>query len=673
MVAERLVMYEDHVTKRLHLRFRPDIEGLRALAIILVVGSHANIPFMSGGFSGVDVFFVLSGYLISGLLMREIMETGSLGFIAFYSRRLKRLLPALLLVTLVTILATAIILSPYEQVSQATTASLVPYWITNLFFSYSDMSYFSDDSASNLFLHTWSLAVEEQFYLVWPLLVFLVFKSTVGGQDGLFTQRLARIFTLVLAGSFLLCIFLSVIMPLWGFYLMPSRSWQFALGGLCFIVGDMGRVGKLQLGSNVLFGFAAIGLCLVLLGMILLHEDMVYPGYWSLIPSLGAAGIILGGTGSGTPIGSLLSRKPMLFVGKVSYSWYLWHWPVLMLGNMLFPEGGILLQMVLVVLSFLLAVVTLYTVEMPLRHNSTLVARPAVTVVLSLVFMSVGFAIAKLWQVKAIAWANTSDQVPYQQVRSELPVPYERGCDDWVNSAKVKICNFGVTDAENVAVLFGDSIAVQWFAGLAIPLTLDNWQFYVITKSACPIVDEPIFYSRIGQEYKICEEWRNAAIEQLQEINPDILFVGSASDYAYTPGQWQEGTQRIVEQLADSADRVYLIPGTYRLPFDAPSCLARKDWQPAFIASLSECSAQGKAPADAVVIEALTQAAREYPNVGVLDLNPIVCPDNHCEARREGNIVYRDFQHVSNDFVERSIGQIVNRMERVQFDVPVPQ
>ena len=157
-----------------NLNFRPDIQGLRALAIFLVVFCHAGLPGFSGGFIGVDIFFVLSGYLISGFLIKEVHLTNKINFLRFYSRRLKRLLPALLTVVLATSTTAYFILAPFEQLEQAQTAFSVSIWLSNFYFSFADLNYFAPVADSNLFLHTWSLAVEEQFYLVWPLLLFIL-------------------------------------------------------------------------------------------------------------------------------------------------------------------------------------------------------------------------------------------------------------------------------------------------------------------------------------------------------------------------------------------------------------------------------------------------------------------------------------------------------------------
>ncbi len=205
------------------MTFRPEFEGLRALAILLVVSAHAGIPGLAGGFVGVDVFFVLSGFLISGVLAREYEAKARINFFHFYIRRFKRLFPALMLMLLVTSVLGLLLLSPAEQAHQAEVAAFVPLWLSNLYFAFLRMDYFAPESHYNMFLHTWSLAVEEQFYLVWPVFLFL-FLRYLGPLDIASRERIGKHLLLgVIVLSFLLNLHWSSIRPSWAFYLMPAR------------------------------------------------------------------------------------------------------------------------------------------------------------------------------------------------------------------------------------------------------------------------------------------------------------------------------------------------------------------------------------------------------------------------------------------------------------------
>ncbi len=321
------------------LKFRPDIEGLRALAIILVVLEHADSRWLPGGFIGVDIFFVLSGFLITGLLLQEIVENGRIKWLAFYSRRFKRLLPALIFMLLGSWLLVLLFLAPYEQFFHADAMQYASVWASNFFFAFSKIGYFDATAQENIFLHTWSLAVEEQFYIVWPFLLYFflgAFQWQGGKADW---KRLVW----GLCGTLLICfifgLFLSYTQPVWGFYLMPARAWQFAAGGLTFMLSHKliffrkDNVGNRWVSMPfiaVLLGWVAIVSLVVV--AVLMPDNVVYPGFWAIIPSLATCCILL--VGSIEPNSSMakcLSLKPMQGIGRLSYSWYLWHWPILII------------------------------------------------------------------------------------------------------------------------------------------------------------------------------------------------------------------------------------------------------------------------------------------------------------------------------------------------------
>lgn len=221
------------------IEYRGDIEGLRAVAILLVVAAHAGVPWLEGGYVGVDVFFVLSGYLITALLVQEVQATGGVRLLDFYARRLRRLLPALMLMVVCTICMAAALLAPFEQLEQTATAGAASIWLSNVYFAFLKLDYFGPAADTNLFLHTWSLGVEEQFYVFWPTwLMFLLGTWRWQGVKQDF-RRLRHGMAVTAGLCLILSIFLTVTQPSWAFYLMPSRAWQFALGALA-LLGSMG-------------------------------------------------------------------------------------------------------------------------------------------------------------------------------------------------------------------------------------------------------------------------------------------------------------------------------------------------------------------------------------------------------------------------------------------------
>lgn len=287
-----------------HPNFRPDIEGLRALAILPILGFHLGIPGFAGGFIGVDVFFVISGFLLTGILLRDI-ATPSHSLAEFYRRRVARILPALLVMLVAVLAAGTWLLLPTEMTGLGRSAAATAALGANLWF-WSQVSYFAPLAESEPLLHAWSLGVEEQFYLIYPLLLIAA------------RRRPAVLLTLILAGSFALaCWWLAHDDPA-AFYLLPARAWQFALGGLA-ATGMVRIVGRPGLA-------AGFGLALILASAVFAGELRPLPMPAGTLASIGAFLIVL--AAPETPTGRLLSWRPLRVIGARSYSLYLWHWPV---------------------------------------------------------------------------------------------------------------------------------------------------------------------------------------------------------------------------------------------------------------------------------------------------------------------------------------------------------
>lgn len=642
------------------LGFRADIEGLRAVAILLVVAAHAGVPWLAGGYVGVDVFFVLSGYLITGLLVQEVQRRGQVRLAEFYARRLRRLLPALLTMIIGVGCAAAVLIAPFEQIQQAESAKLAALWLSNMWFALLKLEYFGAEVTTNLFLHTWSLGVEEQFYLVWPLLVMFMFGvwRWQGAKRDIRRLRAGMVVTVLLCLP--LSVFLSYTQAPWGFYLMPSRAWQFALGALALLwtstpdapgtpISTPNASPNLRklLGVGGWAGFACI-----LAPAFLLDATARYPGVWATVPSLGAALVLLSGS---VPSSSILRRLqcsvPMQGIGRISYAWYLWHWPVLLLGSVVLGSGRPVLQFALVGLSLLVAIASYVLIEKPVRRNEFFVRRPLTAVGGSLVLMAVTVVLSGLWQDQARSWSESPAQKRFVDVRASRPVLYAMGCDEWFRSARVVSCGFGAQDAVNTVVIMGDSVMLQWFPAIAAIYDKPDWRLIVITKSSCPMVDETYVYGRIGREYLECDVWRRDALATLASFRPDIVFLGSGLSYPFDEEQWVSGTRRVLDAVAPSAGTVYLIRATHTLPFDGPGCLSGREWRAPFPSAASECSAPAGSVAETNIYAWLGRAKAAYANVELLDLNALVCPDGRCDAERGSTIIYRDGTHLSATFV----------------------
>src|SRR5690349_18401435 len=295
------------------LSFRTDIEGLRGIAVLIVVAYHCRVPGFSGGFVGVDVFFVLSGYLITGLLVAEIQKTSRLNLLQFYARRARRLLPASALALMVTLLIGAVILAPNELSFAGRAGRATALYMSNIFFAINAADYFAPDVETNPMLHTWSLAVEEQFYLVWPLLIIL----------GLQLWRSKKSLVAVLAALTLASLAISVWFTARGgtfaFYELPARAWEFGIGGLAVLLPR----GALKLPARGWLALAWVGVLAILSSGYFLSGDGRFPGWIALIPVLGTvAAMVAGAEQPHRGVGALLDSAPLQMFGTLSYSWY---------------------------------------------------------------------------------------------------------------------------------------------------------------------------------------------------------------------------------------------------------------------------------------------------------------------------------------------------------------
>ncbi len=339
-------------------RYRPDIDGLRALAVLPVVAFHAGLHAVRGGFVGVDVFFVISGFLITQQMFAEITD-GRFSILSFYERRIRRILPALVAVLAATFVLGLIYCLPSEMTDLSKSLIAAALSVSNVFF-YFGSGYFDSPAGAKPLLHTWSLAVEEQFYLFWPLFLILAHR---------FVGRRVLILTAILSGaSFVASLVGTSQFPIATFYLPFTRIWELAAGGMLSLNAVPVVLGKIT--RNIL---SAAGLVLILGSVLLTDSNLPFPGILALPPCAGAVFIILAGRDGPTFVGRLLSLRPITFIGAISYSLYLWHWPVVVFQkNYAFLSSGLSdrnSKILIVVVSIFIAIVSWKFIEEPFRRG----------------------------------------------------------------------------------------------------------------------------------------------------------------------------------------------------------------------------------------------------------------------------------------------------------------
>jgi peptidoglycan/LPS O-acetylase OafA/YrhL len=383
--------------------FQPHIEGLRGIAVLAVLWFHVGLPVAGGGFTGVDVFFVISGFLITGLLLREHAQTGRIDLGRFYSRRMRRILPAALVTIAVTVVLAALFLAPLQVPGIAQDGAASALSIGNIRFALQSTDYFADADLSP-FRHFWSLGVEEQFYLVWPGLLIVALASLKS------RLKLGLLMCVLLAASLAFAIWLTDVLEPWAFYSLPSRVWQLALGGLLALALRSDR--KLPGWTSTPARWLAtpvswLGLALLAAGFVVIDPASPYPGTWALLPAGGAAALIVaGGRGLGTA--TLLHWRPLRFVGRISYSLYLWHWPILVLPALAIGEPLPLeARLGLGGLSVIVGAVSWQLIEEPFWHGALSTFRPrpvlatAVATAIAVAVLAVGVGEGSLAQVRA--------------------------------------------------------------------------------------------------------------------------------------------------------------------------------------------------------------------------------------------------------------------------------
>jgi peptidoglycan/LPS O-acetylase OafA/YrhL len=564
--------------------FRPDIEGLRAVAVGLVVLFHAGVAFVPGGYVGVDVFFVLSGFLITGLLLAEVRKTGTVSLRSFWARRARRLLPMSALVLVVTAVAAYRILPPLDAGGISADVRAAALYFANWHFGIESTDYLAEGSSSPV-LHYWSLAVEEQFYLVWPLLMLLVLRGIRNARDPmrLVTRRLAVALALVGGVSLFLSATTSATSA-YAYYGLHTRAWELAAGAALALAGAW------LAATPRLLAVAAgwTGLAMVVVSALVLDETTAFPGTAALLPVVGTMLLVVAGARAGTVGASRLLVNPVMrYVGRISYAWYLWHWPCLILGAALAQPvaaagedgaapAGVRVVLLAVLVSFLLAVVSHHVVEQPMRKAGWLAAArgrslalgaaltaasvvAASGMVVSLVTVQperttagdslaaaeiepiepgpevgTGDGSARRGAVRAARASNVVLAAPDadrttltpEEARKDVPSGGS-GCYVLYDSETVgEDCLFGDPDGDRTIVLIGDSHAQQWFPALERLARERGWQLRVWAKSACP----PQFVRVVkanGSDYPGCSSWRDAMIERLTALpRVDAVVVG---------------------------------------------------------------------------------------------------------------------------------------------------
>ena len=642
------------VAKESRLPFRPDIEGLRAVAILFVVLFHAGWNLFGGGFFGVDVFFVLSGFLITGIILEEIERTGTLSLVNFWARRARRLLPAAILVTLFVLAADSLLrISLFIQILIARSAQAFAVYGSNVLFAVRSTDYFGGLASRDPLLHTWSLSVEEQFYLFFaPMMLLLAGWSRALGSVA-YRGRLAKVLTALSVLSLVGCLILARRYPIIAFYSLPPRAWQFGLGALaCFALGWARRVpppalealSVLAMASLV---FAACGL----------HEGRVAPlGLASLLPTVGTFLLLLTGAGPHrTVVARTLSLAPMRVVGRLSYSWYLWHWPFMVYLRELRNSPPLGLSLSVALLSIVPAALTYALVESPVRYSAWLPKRPRLVLAGAMALALLTIVAGRI-SVRHANAVLASPRVARILAAREKPRLYADGCVVPLLEVTPKVCEYGPASNDTTVVLFGDSHAAHWFPAFDSVTRARGWKLLSVIKLSCPSTTVPV--TNLGRRFFECDQWRELAIQRIVARRPTIIVLVDDKTYSVVMGDrtehadtsaaarrlWHDGLLRTISALRPAGGRLVMLADTPHPAGDVPQCLIKHVDEPA------RCDASARTSYNAEDGELERRAARDAGDVAYVDLTTFICDVGTCPASRDGMVRYSDSNHLSVAF-----------------------
>jgi peptidoglycan/LPS O-acetylase OafA/YrhL len=674
-------------SRREHHGFRPDVEGLRAVAVVLVVLFHCG-AWIPGGYVGVDVFFVISGFLITTQLVRELRQTGRISLCGFYARRARRILPAATLTTVVTVVVAGLLLSPLAATRVFSDARAAAVFGANIHFQARDADYFNADLAPSPLQHYWSLSVEEQFYFVWPLLlvlsslVWLGIRRRSGRPQPRF--RVVIVILATVAGlSFAGSVLETSRSATMDYYSLGTRAWELAAGALVALSLPLAsRLDKRVAGLLTWTGVACIAAAAMLFS-----NSTPYPGDAALLPVAGAAAIIFAGSVARKRWGAeaLLGTAPFQRVGAWSYSWYLWHWPVLILAPALLGHSLSKLEaLTMAVISLVIAVLSFVLVERPIRRIQTFARRPSLGLVgggalVATSLTSVALAgpvFASLHAGPPVAQpvlvshatksltaqlaADLRAGVQTRRVPSNLdpsvtaapqddPVIAKNGCLLVDGSVKSRGCVYGDKTSHTSVVLFGDSHASVWFPALNRISLQEGWRLVVMAKSGCPAAAVNVL--RHGRLFTNCPIWRRDAERQIAALHPALVvvaysqYLGGDRPLAGVPtgygSTWLDGTEATFSFLRRAAARVVFITDVPMLTQVAPDCVSghMSDVRPCTVARTTGIRYPG------VTHRELELAARNH--IAGIDSTPWFCTAVRCPVIVDNILMYRDAQHMT--------------------------
>lgn len=625
--------------------YRPDIDGLRAIAVLSVVAYHIDATLLPGGFTGVDIFFVISGYLITTILKRDLVAE-RFSIAEFYRRRLLRIGPAYLAVTVATLLAGSVLLLPEDMRALATSAGWSALAVPNVYFwLHLDDGYFATATNQVPLLHLWSLGVEEQFYVLWPLMLMLLGKW--------FGWRRALLWSvaLIAAGSFLVGHYAAMSAPSFAYYMLPARAGELLVGGVLALRGGAGS-GTVKVGAGWSELMVLCGFGLIAWGLFGLDGESIFPGFNALYPTVGAALVIQGGTGTLPRVATFLRWRPIVFIGLISYSLYLWHWPVLAFIRYSATTLSPAMEIVALAIMLVAAYGSYRWVEVPFRHGrpSQLVRRHALAsfAVFVLLIGSGAFALTRFADIReADVVAKHDAELSALKERMKAAFAYRYNCQKSTFQEKLvqaSHCVVGdpgaVKRGEVPALLIGDSNAAHYIGVLGAIAESEGFAFRNLSVSSCP----PVFPR--GHKYgkptdrRGCSRYRERVRKEVRKY-PYVLLGAQWTSHSRV-ASFEKDLVATLEELGRHGAHVIILGQVPRFPSFNQNCE---------IARISDlelvCEAATGDGAIPSINRKLKRLSDTYPHVDYMDVSDVICPDGKCSPYLGGAPIYYDPGHLS--------------------------
>jgi peptidoglycan/LPS O-acetylase OafA/YrhL len=635
-------------------KYRPDIDGLRALAVLSVIFYHFGISMFSGGYVGVDIFFVISGYLITTIIVSDI-DAGNFTITKFYERRFRRILPALLVVVIASLIAGYFLLSPTSLVDLGKSAVATALFSSNILFFF-ESGYFDSPAELKPFLHTWSLAVEEQYYIFFPIILALI--------ANLDEKRYFRWLFFMLCVSIIICITYTSKNSSFAFYWIPARAWELFIGSLLAIkiIPNTHKPFLCEL-------YSLLGIALIGYSIYFYSEDTLFPGWAALLPTIGAALIIYSGTSIRPVISRFFSRPPIVFVGFISYSLYLWHWPVLVYTKIFFIKELTFSVMIgAISATFILSVLSWKYIETPFRkkiifnEKNTLFSASAIASI-SIIFIGLVLVFNEGYPKRLGVSSDSYAKDPEWH--------HWHTCEDVVErfSYDHELCNLGSTHEQVKFILWGDSHARALASGVNSSASHMGLRGEIATRSACPpllgversgrdscndfnqrvlkhIATEPTLeivilaarwtLSSQGTRYK------NEAGSSVQLVDLESDGTGELSNFEV----FKKGLTRTIEELQKLDKKVLIVTPVPEVGYDVPSAnvvtnLTGQDINTVIAPTLKEYRARSEQAT------AFFRQLKQQRSIGLVTPDNYLCNTSYCQVYFENTPLYRDDNHLS--------------------------